>query len=573
MLPTIPRPPVKPARAELQLDRFDGRTARLKPHEQDDEVGMCAKRSGYFIDYYLTIDDAQDNDDRGTGTMPFRLWDGQKGLAAALQDNDRIIALKARQLGISWVCCGHELWLSFFSPNKVCLLFSKGQAEANELLRRVKVMYERLPEWLRRYSPLAKPPNKSEIEFANGSRILSLPASEHAGSSWTASSVLMDEYAKVLFAEDLFAAVKPTIDGGGQLIIVSTAFGIGNKFHALWTKAAAGENDFVPIFMPWWMRPGRDQAWYDRQVAEETDPGRVKENYPATATEAFRVSGNVRFHTDWIEAQTKNLLKDGMAQDELPENLRGIQGLVVYGPPEKDHDYLIGADVAEGLEHGDHSAAVVIDRQSWVEKAMLCGHWEPDEFAEILKNLAEFFGALIAPERNNHGHAVIAALKLKDCYAIWRDNKDVFGWLTNVQTKPAAIDLLAEALRDGLVTIRTAATLDELQVYRREANGKTSAPDGYFDDRVMAWAIALAATRFPREKWYMGESVAVPKPQRPVVPGSHMATQGDQYDAWHRRGQHADPTMNGSAGSSVVETFFRGARQKRDFYGRRGQGG
>ena len=54
-----------------------------------------------------------------------------------------------------------------------------------------------------------------EIEWANGSRVKSLPATRHAGSSWTASLVIMDEAAKIQWANDLYTALKPTIDGGG----------------------------------------------------------------------------------------------------------------------------------------------------------------------------------------------------------------------------------------------------------------------------------------------------------------------------------------------------------------------
>src|SRR6185437_6942377 len=134
-----------------------------------------------------------------------------------------------------------------------------------------------------------------------------LPASRHSGSSWTASFVLMDEAAKILFADDLYSALKPTIDGGGQLAIVSTAFGIGNLFHALWAKAAAGENAFKTIFLAWWARPDRDAGWYDRQISEEIDPARVKQNYPASAAEAFLVSGRPRFDPEWIASQDKNV--------------------------------------------------------------------------------------------------------------------------------------------------------------------------------------------------------------------------------------------------------------------------
>jgi hypothetical protein len=510
------------------------------------EYRKFAIDAAYFIHTCLVIDDAQGHGD-GSGTMRFELWPAQAPLAWELMTERLAIILKARQLGISWLCCAFELWRCLFMPGQAVLLFSIGEDEAKELLRRVRLMYERMPTWLQAQCPLARDPNTSEMEWANGSRVRSLPSSRVKGSSFTASSVLLDEFAKVGFADDLLASVKPTIDSGGQLIIVSTAFGIGGKFHALWTKASAHQNAFRPIFLPWWARPGRDQAWYARQLAEETDPDRVKENYPANANEAFRVSGRVRFRPQWIAAQSANIWPEGLPAQALSNanldsvnlSLRDLPSLVVYQLPEKGRTYVVGADVAEGLEHGDFSTAVVIDEQSWVEMATIHGHWEPDEFAQYLAVLSWTYNdARIAPERNNHGHAVIAILGTLPSARIFIGQSGRYGWLTNAQTKPAAVDILAEALRDGLVTVRTQATLNELQSYRTEPNGNTSAPEGYFDDRVMAWAIALSVAREPRPDYTLGELTGIPMPRRNLL-GS-QPTGADEE--WNRRTDTAEVT-------------------------------
>lgn len=459
------------------------------------EFAKCAADAAYFCDEYLTIDDAQGHGGGG-GTMPFKLWPAQVGVMWRLMTYRLVIILKARQLGISWLCCGYALWLCLFQPGKLVLLFSMGQAEANELLRRITVLYERLPEWLRDTAPALVKANTDTLEWANGSRIKSLPASQHAGSGYTASLVILDEAAKLAFANKLFAALKPTIDAGGQLIVLSTANGIGNLFHLLWTRATRGANAFTTIFLPWWSRPGRDQAWYAAQLGEYTDPQIVKQEYPSTANEAFLVSGRVRFHPDWISAQAANV-RPGIVAKLLPDRLREIDGITVYALPDKARRYVIGADVAEGLEHGDYSAAVVIDAETWAEVASLHGHWEPDEYGLLLDALARQYGAIVGVERNNHGHATLATLKRLNTPNVARGHDSRPGWLTNAQTKPQAIDLLATALRDDLAKVRTQAALDELQIYRVLAGGATGAPEGYNDDYVLAWAIALMLARRP----------------------------------------------------------------------------
>ena len=402
-----------------------------------------------------------------------------------------ILILKARQLGISWLCCAYALWLCLFKLGQTVLCFSKGQFEADELLRRIRVLNDRLPVWMHTKVANLTKDNMQTLIWSNGSRVESRPATKGAGRSLTASLVILDEAAFLQWAKEIYTALKPTIDGGGQLIVLSTANGLGNLFHLLWTKSVAGLNSFKTVFLPWWARPGRDAVWYSRMVADSTDPASVKQEYPANPTEAFLASGRIRFHSDWIEAQAENIAQT----IATPHEMRHIPELKVYVLPQPGRNYVLGADVAEGLEHGDYSIGVVIDSETWEEIASFHGHWEPDVFADYLHDLGGFYRATIVPERNNHGHAVLATLKRKFTPKVYRAADKKNGWLTNPQTKPISIDALAEGLRDGLITVRTQAALDEMQIYRIEEDGKTSAPTGYNDDYVMAWAIAIASTR------------------------------------------------------------------------------
>jgi hypothetical protein len=454
------------------------------------ELAKCVADAAYFTDRYGVIDDAQGLGD-GSGTMPFRLWPDQVRVTWSLMTARLTIILKARQLGISWLCCAYCLWHCLFQPGKTVLLYSQGQDEANEMLRRIKALYERLPGWMTDALPPIAQDNTTLVEWQNGSRIKSLPATQKAGRSLTASLVILDEAAFLQWADALYTALKPTIDGGGQLVILSTANGLGNLFHRLWTLAESGHNAFRTIFLPWWSRPGRDRAWYAAVAAESDDPAKVKQEYPANPTEAFLASGRCRFGSDWIAAQAVHI-RPGLPRADWPKPLRKLDGLTVYALPDPARTYAIGADVAEGLEHGDYSTAVVLDAVSWEEVACLHGRWEPDEFAERLMALSAVYrGAEVVVERNNHGHAVLATFKVRQFRRVARGLDGKRGWLTNLQTKPQTIDLLAGALRDALAKVRSQATLDEMQVYRVLDDGKTGAPEIYHDDRVMSWAVVL----------------------------------------------------------------------------------
>lgn len=227
--------------------------------------------------------------------MPFALWPAQIELLNEMTREQLLLILKARQLGISWLVCAYALWLCLFHSGRLVLKFSIGQDESNEMLRRVSVMYWRLTPELRAALPKLVKENKSSIAWANESRIESLPTTQNAGSGYTASLVILDEFSKNAWAEKLYTAVKPTIDGGGAMIILSSAYGIDNLFHDLCEKAQRGEGRFTFRFLPWWSRPDRDAAWYAQTERDAISSALMGQEYPATPDEAFAATGAERF--------------------------------------------------------------------------------------------------------------------------------------------------------------------------------------------------------------------------------------------------------------------------------------
>jgi hypothetical protein len=265
-----------------------------------------------FIHDHIQIDNAQpdmDGPDAAPPTaMPFLLWPAQAELLIDLLCKRLILILKARQLGISWLVLAYALWLCLFRPGRLVLVFSIGQLEANEMLRRCSAMYWRLTPELRTTLPHVTKDTTEELAWANGSRIISLPSRANAGSSYTASLAIMDEFAKNARDAALYTAVKPTIDGGGQLIILSTANGANNVFHTLVKRALDAAGRFAFRFIPWHARPGRDQAWYASVEADSLDSSLMKQEYPATPEEAFEATEVNAFLTDiglWNACRTE----------------------------------------------------------------------------------------------------------------------------------------------------------------------------------------------------------------------------------------------------------------------------
>jgi hypothetical protein len=176
--------------------------------------------------------------------------------------------------------------------------------------------------------------------------------------------------------------------------------------------------------------------------------------------------------------------------------------LKIWELPQRGREYVIGADVSEGVKGGDYSVADIIDKKTLKTVAKWRGLVDPDVFGRKLEQLGRFYNfALIGCEINNHGLAVVQ--RLRDLYYrnLYRRETGLdegfesptakLGWKTDMRTKPLMIDYLAEAIRERLITDYDMVFVREAMTYVIDDNGRTNAEEGTFDDTVIAKAIAL----------------------------------------------------------------------------------
>lgn len=489
--------------------------------EEQREFLKCRRSQAYFIDTYCQIQSSE------YGTAPFHLWDWQYDLLDAFAAERLLIILKARQLGVTELALGYALHLIRFTPSTdVLVLSKKEQPDAQDMIARVRFMNEHLPDWLRVQEKVpaidgARLGKDNESVFqiihtdksgrTHPSKITSLSATKESGRSLRGKLVILDEWAFQFYAEYIWGGIKPTAEFG-QIIGISTANGLGNFFHRMWEQTQKRENTFYPVFLPWHLRPGRDQAWYERET-KDMPKWLVHQEYPANPSEAFIQTGRPVFPPEVIDAHAERL------EAEKPFAWEDEPGLTIYEWPVYDlatqdtTDYLIAADVAEGLEHGDYDAAVVLNRATGAEVAELHGHWSPQVFAAKLDKLGHFYHqAKLAVERNNHGHAVILALQSGLAHQQWagegeqdaypnlyfhqdvsdRDGNEARkpGWVTTSVTKPLMLDTLELGLREMSYHTRSRIFLSEAKIFAHLDGGGMGAPHGYHDDTVICRAIA-----------------------------------------------------------------------------------
>jgi hypothetical protein len=176
-------------------------------------------------------------------------------------------------------------------------------------------------------------------------------------------------------------------------------------------------------------------------------------------------------------------------------SVRDNERLMVWLPAQMERRYIIGVDPAGGGADGDYSCAEVIDRQLGTQCAELHGHYRPRELAQKLVQLGrEYNMALMAVERNNHGHGVLACLRSLNYPHIFMQ-KGQDGWLTSVVSRPAMIENLAMVLMEEPGRFRSARLLNECRTFIRYVDGNTGAAPGTHDDCVLALAIAWEVRR------------------------------------------------------------------------------
>lgn len=185
------------------------------------------------------------------------------------------------------------------------------------------------------------------------------------------------------------------------------------------------------------------------------------------------------------------------------ENMSGGV-LSVWEEPKEGTAYIIGADPAEGLEHGDNTASAILARSEAGLRlaATYVGAIDPDIFGNELVSLAKWYnGAWIVCESNNHGLTTIKTMQKTGYTSIYSDKSQEdlegvtdsrkMGWYTNSLTRQTLVDDIARFVREDIIYIPDEETIDEMTTFIIGKNGKPQAQSGCKDDRVFALGLAI----------------------------------------------------------------------------------
>ena len=474
----------KPAKTYLGNQNLKGANVQQAfTKEQVEEYVKCSKDPLYFIENYVKIVTLDE------GLVQFKPWDFQQDMVKTLHKNRFVICKFPRQTGKSTVVIAYLLHYILFNGDVRVAILANKQATAMELLHRLKIAYEHLPQWLQQG---IEEWNKGTIELENGARILASATSSSAVRGGSFNMIFLDEFAYIPenIATNFFSSVYPTITSGEttKVLIVSTPKGL-NMFYKLWTGAIEGNNEYTPVEVSWDQVPGRDEKWKQQTIAN-------------TSEQQFRVEFECDFVGSVSTLISRSKLECLAFTKPLSENEDGIK---IYEDPIPEHTYAMTVDVSRG-QGIDYSAFSIIDVTEVPYKLVATFRnniMSPMVLPNLLFRLGTHYNdAYILVETNDIGGQVIDILyeDLEYENILYTQSKVTKGQIltggfgsgksrrgvkTTAGVKRVGCSMLKTMIEEDKLLVTDYDTISELTTFVAKKNSY-EADSGHHDDLVMS---------------------------------------------------------------------------------------
>lgn len=337
--------------------------------------------------------------------VPFKLNRAQMYLHERLEDQRRktgkvrAIILKGRQLGASTYIQGRYYWRLWGSRGLKAFILTHEQQATDNLFEMAKRFHDNCPAEFRHPTGAA---NAKELAFSGRDCSYSVATAGSKGVG-RSSTLQLFHGSEVGF----WPNAETHIDGafqaladmpGTERLLESTANGIGNVYQRRYAVAARGDSDEEAVFIPWfwgeeytrdagdwqpnaeWTAYGKsygltlEQLYWafnkNRDMASavgepDTAPcWKFKQEYPATAEEAFQTAGNSFIRSEKVAAARK-------------------AKVVGAGP------LIIGVDPARG---GDKTG--VVDRRGRRIGGLICERWDEDDTMVLVGRIVALINKL-----------------------------------------------------------------------------------------------------------------------------------------------------------------------------------
>lgn len=228
--------------------------------EEVTELARCARDIVYFAEKYAVVM----TDD---GIQQVKLREYQKKMLRNFQSERFNIVLAARQMGKTVTASIFNAWYVTFNTDKNTLLLANKSDSTKEIIDKAKIVVENLPFFMK---PGIIKYDVMNVRCDNGCRLIGQSTTAKSGIGFTIHNLYLDEFAHIhpSIANSFYENVYPTLSSSkvSRITITSTPNGF-NKFYNIYAAAEKGDNEYNAMRVDWWEHPDRDDAWYERELA------------------------------------------------------------------------------------------------------------------------------------------------------------------------------------------------------------------------------------------------------------------------------------------------------------------
>lgn len=343
----------------------------------------------------------------GAATLRFnntqRFVDRRLDAQRAATGRVRAWILKGRQQGVSTYVGGRYYHTTTHRRGLRTFVMAHRDDATSNLFEMVTRFHAHCPELIR---PRTGASNAKTLAFPglDSAYVVATAGGVDVARSGTFQLVHGSEVAFWPNAEMHMAGLMEAVpdQAGTEVILESTANGLGDVFHSGWSAAVAGESDFQAIFAPWFLheeyarepppgwRPTGEWVEYQRAhdlsaaqvywaqrksanmaalAGQRADAGKpfwkFRQEYPATAVEAFQAAAEGAFIRPELVAAARK------------REIEGRGALVLGVDPARDRD-----------------ATAVVDRQGRRLGAHICERWRDGDLMTTAGRLAKLIDRL-----------------------------------------------------------------------------------------------------------------------------------------------------------------------------------
>lgn len=181
----------------------------------------------------------------------------------------RVLILKGRQQGASTYIAARFYWKTSMHAGRRAFIVAHEQKATDNLFSMVKRYHEHNP-----VPPRTGATNAKELIFdaLDSGYKLATAGSKDVGRSNTAQLLHGSEFGFWANAAMHLAGIGNTIADlpGSEIILESTANGLGNQFHTMWQQAEKGDGEYIAIFVPWfWQDEYRSPVQPDFELSKD----------------------------------------------------------------------------------------------------------------------------------------------------------------------------------------------------------------------------------------------------------------------------------------------------------------